>query len=148
MNTQRLRPLQELAEAKESEAAKNFVTQQDKLSRDEQRLNELNRYLHDYSHMDAAKPVSPALLRNRHEFVARLNEAVKTQSAVVDSTRAECDQERQRWINARGDHQALDKLSSHYQSQEDYRQNRRQQHEQDELAARLHARRLHPIGQG
>lgn len=137
MNVERLKPLQDLAESKEQDAAERFARHKQALEAQEQRLVDLQNYQADYrDQMGGA--MSPSLLRNRQDFMSRLNDAVRQQGEQVAKARQAYELERQRWVEARGETQVLDKLEQNYHAQAAQRGLRREQFELDELAARLH----------
>lgn len=137
MNVERLKPLQDLAESREQDAAERFARHKQALEAQEQRLADLQNYQADYrAQMSGA--MSPSLLRNRQDFMSRLNDAVRQQGEQVTKARHAYELERQRWVEARGETQVLDKLEQNYQAQAAKRGLRREQFELDELAARLH----------
>ena len=137
MNVERLKPLQDLAESREQDAAERFARHKQALEAQEQRLADLQNYQADYrAQMSGA--MSPSLLRNRQDFMSRLNDAVRQQGEQVTKARQAYELERQRWVEARGETQVLDKLEQNYHAQAAQRGLRREQFELDELAARLH----------
>lgn len=137
MNVERLKPLQDLAESKEQDAAERFARHKQALEAQEQRLADLQNYQADYrAQMSGA--MSPSLLRNRQDFMSRLNDAVRQQAEQVSKARQAYERERQCWVEARGETQVLDKLEQNYHAQAAQRGLRREQFELDELAARLH----------
>lgn len=137
MNTERLKPLRDLAESRENEAAALFAKQKKALEQQEQRLSDLRQYQAEYqAQMQGA--MSPSLLRNRQEFISKLGQAVQQQLAEVERFRSAYERQRQHWVDARGESRVLDKLEANYVEQERARGARREQWEMDELAARLH----------
>lgn len=137
MNVERLKPLQDLAESREQDAAERFARHKQALEAQEQRLSDLQNYQADYRNQMSGA-MSPSLLRNRQDFMSRLNDAVRQQGEQVARARQAYELERQRWVDARGETQVLDKLEQNYQAQAAQRGLRREQFELDELAARLH----------
>lgn len=137
MNVDRLKPLQDMADSREQDAAERFARHKQALEAQEKRLSDLQDYLADYR-QQLGGAMSPTLLRNRQDFMSRLNEAVRQQHGQVENARQAYEAERERWVEARGESQILDRLEQNYHSQAQQRGLRREQFELDELAARLH----------
>lgn len=140
MNAKRLVPIQRLAQKREDDQARQLAEQQKTLETQEQRLQELRRYVAEYAAIPSASTLTPALLSNRRAFVEKLDTAVQQQSKQVDKARGTCDVERARLLLASREVSVLDKLAASYQAQERKDAEKRSQKELDDHAARLFAR--------
>ncbi|MEQ1439327.1 flagellar export protein FliJ [Fontimonas sp. SYSU GA230001] len=132
--SQRLQPLQQLAQTREEEAARRLLEQQRQLSERELRLHELTRYLAEYEAMNSAG--SARMLINQRAFIERLREAVAMQRRLVEQARAGCDAERGRWLLERREVSTLDQLAECYRRRERQIEERRDQKRLDEFALR------------
>lgn len=134
MSSSRMRPLQQIAEMREDEAARRLLDQQRLLGERERRLDELTRYLGEYESL--AQAHSPRLLINRQAFVERLREAVAMQSRLVEQARSHCDVQRGEWLLQRRKVSTLDQLAACYRRREQRVEEQRNQRQLDELALR------------
>ena len=80
--SQRLRPLQQLADRREDDAARQLLEAQRLHAERQSRYVELCRYREEYERQNSA--ASPQLLRNRQAFVERLREAERFQQQLVE----------------------------------------------------------------
>jgi len=69
-------------------------------------------------------------------FLARLNEAIRQQQAILAECASVHEQTRQQWVKTRSHHQAIDKVIERYRSEERKVQDRHEQKEQDEHSQR------------
>ncbi|MDD3764958.1 MAG: flagellar export protein FliJ [Nevskiales bacterium] len=139
MTSQRLAPIQQIAQTKEEDAAKRLLEAQRKLSERELRLHELQRYVAEYENGPPAS--TPLLLMNRQQFLGRLREAVQVQMGLVEQARRDCDAIRGNWLLKRRDVSTLDQLSECYRRKEALIDERRDQQRLDEFALRRYATR-------
>jgi len=132
--SQRIEPLQQLAESREEEASKRLLERQRALSERERRLRELQNYVAEYDRPQSAP--ANVLLLNRHQFVGRLREAVAVQQTLVEQAQRECDAERARWLLTRRDVSTLDQLADCYRRRERLVEERLENKRMDEFALR------------
>ncbi len=130
----RLKPLQQLAESREEDAARRLLDHQRQLSERELRLQELSRYLAEYE--GAGQLLNASMLMNREAFLARLREAVAVQERLVQQARASCDTERARWLLQRREVSTLDQLADCYRRRERRIEEQRSQKQLDDFALR------------
>lgn len=131
----RLQPLQQLASLREDEALRSLAGSQRQAAEQAARLQELQRYIEDYSNAMPAQ-ATPALLGNRHAFLARLREAEAYQRRALEQAQASSEVERARYLLKRRDSGTLDQLAASYRAQERVQAERRSQKELDEIALR------------
>jgi flagellar protein FliJ len=134
MSSERMQPLQKIAEAREDEAARQLLDRQRVLGEREQRLHELTRYLGEYEGLGQAH--NPRLLMNRQAFVERLREAVSMQARLVEQARSNCDVQRGEWLLQHREVSTLDQLADCYRRRERRIEDQRSQRHLDEFALR------------
>lgn len=142
----RLKLIIELAERRERQAAAQLGQIRDRQAAEEQRLQELQGYRDEYHgtrRPEMQGGMSAAQLVNFKQFAGRLHSAVGQQQQVLEQFARECERLEQRWRHARSRRVALEKLRVRYQEQEARRREKREQHLNDEHAARVFGRRGH-----
>jgi flagellar FliJ protein len=137
----RLEPLQVVADQREDEAMRAMAECQRLVTEHENRLKELQRYLQDY--LDSGSAAStPALINNRHAFLAKLRDAEKFQSNLLEQAKQRCEAERARWLLKRRDVGVLEQLAASYRVQERQQQERVVQRDSDERASQSYFRAM------
>ncbi|WP_051277911.1 flagellar export protein FliJ [Solimonas flava] len=134
----RLQPLQQLADTRESEAARRLLDAQRLKAEREQRLAELARYREEYERQPAA--ATPQLLRNRQAFLERLREAERFQRQLVEQAQRGVDQGRAQWLLQQRETRTVAELTACYVAREQREEARREQRHHDELATQNHWR--------
>lgn len=137
LSSQRMQPLQTLADLREDEAARLLVEAQRLQAEREARLAELGRYREDYERQSAA--ATPQLLRNRQAFLERLREAERFQQQLVEQATRAVDQCRAHWLTQQRGSRTVAQLTSCYLAREQREEQRREQHRLDEFALRRYA---------
>ncbi len=135
----RLQPVQELVDDAEQRLARSVAGFEQRLGEAETKLQELERYRGEYEqqlNMRAAQGIGVTDLRDYQAFLARLGEAIRQQSSVVQRTRQERDAERLRWQEAARRVKALDHVVDQWQAEERRALDRREQRDTDERAQR------------
>lgn len=107
----------------------------------ETRLAELQRYLQDYVNNNVASS-TPALISNRHAFMAKLREAENFQKSLLAQAKERCEAERTRWLLKRRDVGVLEQLAASYRTQERQQVERQSQKDSDERASQSYFRAL------
>ncbi|HEX7116927.1 MAG TPA: flagellar export protein FliJ [Steroidobacter sp.] len=136
---QRIKPVQTLVEDTERKLQRSLASAQRQLVQAEAKLAELERYCEEYRKQfaeRALKGMDAPGLRDYQVFLARLNEAIRQQQAIVARARAERDAERQRWQSAATRAKALGHVVERWRVEEQRIQDRREQREIDERAQR------------
>jgi flagellar FliJ protein len=135
--SKRLDPIHRLAQNREDDAARRLAESQQALMRQEVQLQEMERYLREYSSGTPAGPIAPSMLANREAFLRQLGEALRWQAKAVEEARGRLDRARQQWVGRHRDTDVLEQLIDRSQSSERRILERRAQREMDEFAARL-----------
>lgn len=130
----RLEPIRRLAQNHEDAAAKRLAESQQALARQEAQLQEMERYLDEYSRTNPGATMAPALLANREAFLRQLAEALRWQAGAVQDARQRLELARNQWLGKHRDGDVLDNLIDRSRSAERTQQERRQQREMDEFA--------------
>lgn len=137
MRSERLKPVQKLAGMGESEASRELGRSQQALAEQEARLEQLRQYREEYRGMfEGERAVDPRRLRDERAFLARLDEVIRQQEAVVRSNMEAYERQREDWIEARSRVNALDRAAERYRAGEARDRDRREQKEQDDQAPR------------
>jgi flagellar export protein FliJ len=136
----RLEPLAELADLKESEAARKLAGSARALQQKEAELAQLRSYLAEYRHRADVEQAGTdsALWRNARAFLARLSDAVAFHEAEVRKLTEAYRLESERWRASHQRAQALDTVIERSALDERQTRARRDQAELDEVAARHH----------
>jgi flagellar FliJ protein len=138
--SERMQPVQHLMEDTERRLARSLVDFEKRVQDAAAKLQELERYLSEYQGQltqRAGKGMGVMELRDYQAFLARLNEAIRQQTAVVQRAAAERDAERLRWQEAARRAKAIDHVVDQWQLQERKAGDRREQIEIDERAQRV-----------
>jgi len=137
----RLEPLQLVADKREDEAMRAMAECQRQVAEHEARLTELQRYMQEYANSNVAAS-TPALISNRHAFLAKLREAEKYQQSVLEQAKERSEAERTRWLLKRRDVGVLEQLAASYRTQERQQTERISQKDADERASQSYFRSL------
>ncbi|HEY8538095.1 MAG TPA: flagellar export protein FliJ [Steroidobacteraceae bacterium] len=138
--SERLAPVQHVVDNAERRLAQSVASIERRLAEADGKLIELMRYRSEYEQQFAARAsggIGVAELRDYQAFLARLNEAIRQQQAVVYRIRAERDAERARWQAAAQRAEAVGNLVERWQVEERRVADRREQREIDERAQRI-----------
>jgi flagellar FliJ protein len=141
LRSARLQPLQLVADQREDEAMRAMAACQSLAAEHEARLSELQRYVQDYSN-SASGANTPALISNRHAFLAKLREAENFQKTLLEQAKERCEAERTRWLLKRRDVGVLEQLAASYRTQERQQIERIEQKDSDERASQGYFRAL------
>lgn len=136
---QRLQPVQRLAEEKERHIAHSLAALERRVAEAEAKLVELTHYKQDYEsqfNSRAGFGIGATELRDYQAFLARLGEAIRQQSAIVQRARTDRDLERTRWQDAAKRAKAVDHVIERWRVEERRALDRRDQRESDERAQR------------
>jgi flagellar FliJ protein len=137
--TERLQPVQDVVENAEKRLAQSLAAFERRVIEAESKLQELTRYRGEYEQQytqRAGSGIGVMELRDYQAFLARLNEAMRQQSAVLQRVRAERDAERVRWQEAARRVKAIDHVVTQWQNEERRVEDRRDQRETDERGQR------------
>jgi flagellar FliJ protein len=135
--SKRLEPVKQLSESREQDAARALGQSNQALLAEEQRLVELQQYrdeYHNYVQQKGAAGVMASKLLELQRFLGNLNQAIEQQKRVVERARQEQAQVKHSWQQARGKHQAMNKVIERYRQDEQLAADKREQKEIDEHA--------------
>ncbi|OOZ42128.1 flagellar export protein FliJ [Solemya pervernicosa gill symbiont] len=148
VRSKRMRPVADIAENREREAAKRFGQSQNAVNEQKQRLEELLQYRLDYQQQfdqRAGSGMSVAMMQDFRRFINQLNDAIKHQQRQIEQYQRNCDLSRSEWLSKRTHSQAIDKVVGRYRKHEQRRESQREQHESDEFVTQSFSR---PKGKG
>lgn len=131
----RWQSLERLAKEREDAQVQRVAERALTLSEHERRLIELNRYLDEYL-APPARPMPPALLCNREDFVRRLRDAIAAERRNTDAARAALTREQQLLVECSRETVTVTRLSDNERQRHERAQEARVQEQHDELAAR------------
>lgn len=150
MQSSRMQPLQQIADIRESDAARRLVEAQRLQADREARLIELSRYREEYSRECArsgdgagdgpADAATPQLLRNRQAFIDRLREAERFQQQLVEQAVRGVDECRAHWLLQQRGARTVAQLTACYLAREQREDARREQNRLDEFAMQRYLR--------
>lgn len=132
--SKRLAPIHHLAQGRENDAARQLAESQRLVAQQENQLQEMERYLSEYSEGRVGASMAPALLANREAFLKQLAEALRWQSGAVADARQRLQQAREHWVGKHRDTDVLEHLIDRSHNDERRVQERRLQRELDEFA--------------
>lgn len=135
--SQRLKPVVALAEREESQLAQAYTAQLQQLQAARDKLQQLVHYRADYAVMAEQVPGRPmdlARLQGARLFLQRLSDAIGMQEAEIRRIDALVSKARMSWLGAKRHQQSIDDLVTRYQRQEHHIREKREQHQQDEMA--------------
>jgi len=133
---QRLAVLQDLATQQEDTAAKQLADALARHANAEDRRAELLRYEIEYAAQPPATAGGVKALSQQAGFLARLREAVRFQDERVQLLSNEVEQARGRWVSVHRELEKLGQLEAGALRQLQQSESRKENREQDELAAR------------
>lgn len=143
MQVNSLQTLLELAQSRSDSAAQVVGSHCTREHNEEQKLQMLIGYRGEYqaNYLRAVQQgVSPASLANYQEFMKKLDLAVKQQAEVVAHWRRQVVASRQDWMDEQRKVKSFDTLTQRQAEARQKREDKIEQRNQDEYAARLFAR--------
>ncbi len=133
--SQRLQPIQRLAEGDEQRAARELGAAQQQLAQARQQLDELMDYRADYQRrfqQAGAGGMGAGQLADYQQFLLRLGQAIDEQAQRVAQAGQWLEARRSHWFARRGRVKSLEGVAARYLAQEQRSEQRREQREQDE----------------
>lgn len=137
--SKRIRPVVEIVENRERDAAQALGLCRKNVAEQEQRLQELLQYRDEYNQRLLHHTGQGMDARKLHEyqiFLSRLNQAIEQQQQAVHQAVAQCDEKNRHWMEKRSHARAIGKVEQRYRSQEQHEAEKREQKEMDEHALR------------
>ena len=133
--SQRLKPVTQVAESREQEAALAMAEAQQVVDEREARLKELAGYRAEY-HMRykaaSGAGMEAAQIQDYRHFIAKLDQAISGQLVLVEGARNVYEETKRQWSATRRKSLALDKVVTRYRHEEARSAERREQGEADE----------------
>lgn len=134
----RLDPVYEIAESRQEEAARKLAHLMQYQAAIKQQINQLRTYREDYKRNQILdKSLHTTTLLDRQVFLGRLNESIAGLEDQLATVEKNLLARMEYWKATRARTRALDKVMTRFRLEERKRQERHQQKEQDEQAARL-----------
>jgi len=133
--SKRLKPLAQIADRKQQDAARVFRQSREELDRYEARLVELRSYRKEYLgrfHRAGNGGIGASQMKDYLVFLARLDEAIRQLEALLADSRQQCESRRGEWVTSRARFKALDEVIARYRSAERREMLRREQRDADE----------------
>lgn len=140
---QRLEVVQRVVDDAERRRAEALALSERRVSECEAKLAELESYRRSYAQAfteRAARGMGAVELLDYQTFIARLDEAVRQQTQIVERARADRNLQRASWQSAAQRAQAVGKVVKRRQADVQRAIERRDQHESDERAQRISTR--------
>jgi len=137
--SKRLKPVSEIADAKERDAARYMGAQQEILDRHKNKLTELIKYRAEYAEKMVAvggTGISAGQMQDYSSFIRRLDEAIVFQRSQIELAVRQLEVKQREWRVMHTRSEALNKVVSRYQTAEIREQDKREQNESDERAQR------------
>lgn len=132
-------PVQQVLGKTEEQRARELSDARQRLAAAEAKLKDLQQYHGDYARgfqQRARQGQSVAALRDYQAFLARLEQAIRQQSEIVEAARTDVAGRTAQWQGAARQLQAVDSVVARWQSDERRAEDAREQKDSDERAQR------------
>lgn len=153
MPSKQLQVVQRVTDSEERRQAERLAARERRVAECEAKLAELSSYEKSYARefaQSAEHGMDGARLRAFQTFLARLGEAVRHQTEIVEHARAERDADRDSWRRAAQRAEMVGHVVKRRKNEERRALERQEQRESDERSLRKHqprANRGHPDGE-
>ncbi len=140
MKSRRLQPVIKVAKEREDDAAIALSEYRKIVDQHEAKLIELRHYHDEYIQRlneSGRSGMNIAQINDYRRFIARLAVAIKQQEALLLECQQQLNEKNMAWLQMRGRHQALDKVSDRYRQQEQEARDKREQAESDERSQHM-----------
>jgi flagellar FliJ protein len=134
-SSDRLKPIQQIAELREQDAARSFGEAQRRLEEETRRLAELQGYRDEYLQRFRTLQqagITVAQLLEYQAFLAKLEAAVARQAEIVALRRSDAERRRAAWTDKRTRSRAMERAVDNLASRESRDSERREQKALDE----------------
>jgi len=132
--TRKISKVTSLASSEERRFGEEAGRSQRQLNEQLERLGELNAFRHNYARKNAgATQVTSVHLKDYHDFLHRLDVAVKAQQQIVRDCEQNLATHRQRWMVKRQKLESLERVLARYQAEDNAYQDRLEQKLLDDL---------------
>jgi flagellar FliJ protein len=132
----RLKPVRDLAGGRERDAGLALADLRRQVEEQERRLEQLRGFREEYvsGRPPGLGTTDAVRLANYGAFLGRLHDAIREQEKRVAELRNEAERQAQAWRERRSETAALDRAVERLHADERRTADRREQHDQDELA--------------
>ncbi len=140
----RLQTVEGVMGDKAERAAREFGRVQEQLQQEQQRLEQLQQFRAEYHGRligDASEPMDAFRLRDFNAFILRIDAAIEQQRGQIREVEQKLEHARAQWNEERTRADALGKVVDQERRTEARREQKREQSQADELAARMFAHR-------
>ena len=128
-----------LADNVERESSRTVAERRRILAAEEQRLEQLRQYLHEYAELSASGAgILVDTVRMRRGFVAKIRAGVEQQERLVAGLRDQLENDLQRWRDARSQSLALERYDDRLADAANLKQQRRDQARTDEVGQKIY----------
>ncbi len=137
--SKRLRPVAEVAQRREQDAARVLKESRDTLRQYETQLENLKAYRQEYvlGFQEASvSGMGAGRMKDYLVFLSKLDDAINQLEAVMATTREDCERDRTQWVAKRARLKALDEVIARFRMEERRDEIRREQRDADERAQR------------
>lgn len=137
--SRRIRPVVEIAENRERDAARQLGLIRQNVADQEKRLEELMQYREEYNRRltgEGSNRMGARKLQEYQIFLSRLNQAVEQQKQVLAQARREYDEKSRHWAKHRTHAKVMNKVEERFRKQEQHEEGKKEQKEMDEHALR------------
>jgi flagellar FliJ protein len=134
-----LQPLLEIMQNRTDEATRKLGQLIAAEQSQKSRLQMLEQYREEYAQrmrQATAEGVTPLVLRNYQDFLARIDEAIAQQRIAVSNSESSTKAGQEHWKSQNKQLKAIDTLSLRHEARERYRENKQDQKLQDEFTTR------------
>lgn len=138
--SQRLKPVTEIANANERDAARHMGQQQNVLQQHKDKLDELINYRSEYVEKmvtAGSAGIGAGQMQDYTRFIRRLDEAIIFQRGQIELANRQLEVKQREWQATHTRSEALNKVVDRYRTAEIREQDKREQNENDERAQRL-----------
>ncbi len=135
--SQRMKPVLQVASAREQAAARDLGVAQRHLGEQHARLNELCTYRNEYLQQTAdlgSVGINVTRYIEMQRFLNNLNTAIEQQQQMVAQATRLCEERTRSWQEAHTKNKSLDRVVQHYVRRELHEESRREQKMTDEIA--------------
>ena len=139
-NPRQIETIRTLAETAERESSRTVAERRRILDAEEQRLEQLRRYLAEYGDLSGSNDgVFIDTIRTRRSFMARIQAGIDQQEQLLRGLRAQLEHDLQQWRDARSHALALEKFDQRLDAQRSQKQQRREQAALDEVGQKMYS---------
>lgn len=135
--SQRMKPVLQVASAREQAAARELGLSQRHMADQHSRLNELYVYRNEYLQQTAdlgSTGINVARYIEMQRFLSNLNTAIEQQQQMVAQAARLCEEKKRSWQEAHTKSKSLDRVVQHYVRKELHEESQREQKVTDEIA--------------